>query len=557
MPPLPIAPSTASHVSHSSYACPSCGTDQQRLALLQEHVSLESQLLNEDKRNFKRRLKAAKATARKTQVRAENQLILAEKQMKDCEQKLKASREEMEGYHHKIEQLTRDKERLLFEQQQERQLERQPRRLSPSHALPSANESKSVIHGILESVAMEVNKNHEHATLVQELEEKQAAIDGLEMQLLDLEGELDRLRLQDDGRGHDDADNEHGVCLDCQRLQTKLARVQQQERKMAEIVQQQQQQLLQQERQQLQANSQYAEDAVKDLERTLAEQREVAKQLEVENAALLEKLVQQQRLDEPEAVVPASEPTLVSGGDDTVLTLETEADTIISSLANSPPRQEEDGDDDVVHELQTIQESYDASPIPPVRCLSAHPVPRSAETFLVFEKEYHGEDLVGMYTGYMTTDALSNENIPHGFGTLRLDDGAVMDGTWEFGLLKGSGVLATIDGDVYHGDWLQGKKHGTGTLVYSDGRVYRGSFEADKRHGIGYITWPYGAYYQGEFLRDKRNGSGEYRYADGRYYTGMYQDDRPHGYGVLRARDGTVLYDGQWELGEFLGSNKN
>lgn len=69
------------------------------------------------------------------------------------------------------------------------------------------------------------------------------------------------------------------------------------------------------------------------------------------------------------------------------------------------------------------------------------------------------------------------------------------------------------------------------------------------------MTWPYGAHYSGHFVEDKRNGEGEYHYADGRRFKGSYQDDRPHGYGILSSSDGTVIYDGQWELGEFLGQN--
>jgi len=78
--------------------------------------------------------------------------------------------------------------------------------------------------------------------------------------------------------------------------------------------------------------------------------------------------------------------------------------------------------------------------------------------------------------------------------------------------------------------------------------------EHGERHGPGVSTWPYGASYRGNFVKDKRNRpDGTYVYADSRCYTGSYRDDRPHGYGVLRTADGAVIYDGMWELGEFIG----
>jgi hypothetical protein len=67
------------------------------------------------------------------------------------------------------------------------------------------------------------------------------------------------------------------------------------------------------------------------------------------------------------------------------------------------------------------------------------------------------------------------------------------------------------------------------------------------------FVWPYGAKYEGSYAADKRNGQGEYVYADGRMYRGEYKDDRPHGYGVEMAKDTTVIYDGSWAYGEFVG----
>jgi hypothetical protein len=172
---------------------------------------------------------------------------------------------------------------------------------------------------------------------------------------------------------------------------------------------------------------------------------------------------------------------------------------------------------------------------------------------LVMEYEWHGPEFMGVYTGQLSVTT----NNPDGNGTLRLDDGAVYDGEWVNGKPHGSGVWATIEGDLHNcTGWNGGNKHGTTVDVWSDGRVYRGTYQHGKRHGYGVLTWPYGAYYEGQFADDKRNGEGRYCYADGRCYTGTYKDDRPHGYGIMKAEDGTIIYDGFWQLGEFIGNQR-
>ena len=163
-----------------------------------------------------------------------------------------------------------------------------------------------------------------------------------------------------------------------------------------------------------------------------------------------------------------------------------------------------------------------------------------------------------MYTGQVRLnddkDTDGTTTNPDGNGTLRLDDGAVYDGEWRDGKPHGTGVYATIDGDLHHCQtWSNGLKHGSTVDVWADGRVYRGTYCQGQRQGQGVLTWPYGASYTGHFEHDKRNGSGRYVYADGRCYEGNYRDDRPHGYGVLTTAEGVVIYDGMWELGEFVG----
>ena len=156
----------------------------------------------------------------------------------------------------------------------------------------------------------------------------------------------------------------------------------------------------------------------------------------------------------------------------------------------------------------------------------------------------------GKYTGF-----LNAQNQPEGHGILRVDSGDVYEGEWEKGERHGQGVYTWYDGDLYTGPWFEGRRHGHGVFVFSDGRLYDGQYKLGDREGQGMFVWPYGAKYEGSYLGDKRNGPGEYVYADGRSYRGEYQDDRPHGYGVEVSKDGSVLYDGNWARGEFVGDD--
>jgi len=93
--------------------------------------------------------------------------------------------------------------------------------------------------------------------------------------------------------------------------------------------------------------------------------------------------------------------------------------------------------------------------------------------------------------------------------------------------------------------------------VFSDGHLYNGEYNLGQREGQGMFVWPYGAKYEGSYYQNKRNGMGVYVYADERKYQGEYKGDRPHGYGVEFDKDGTVLYDGNWAFGEFIGDQHN
>jgi len=165
----------------------------------------------------------------------------------------------------------------------------------------------------------------------------------------------------------------------------------------------------------------------------------------------------------------------------------------------------------------------------------------------VIEWDWSGNNLSGMYTGWVDL-----EGNPNGHGTIRVDNGSLYVGEWQHGKRHGHGVFLTVEGDLFYGYFRNDISHGRGMYIWADGQVYTGDYVDGVREGKGIETWPRGARYEGEYHRDQRNGLGEYLYPDGRRYTGEYKDDRLHGQGVQTSSDGTVLYEGQWTMGEFI-----
>ena len=50
-----------------------------------------------------------------------------------------------------------------------------------------------------------------------------------------------------------------------------------------------------------------------------------------------------------------------------------------------------------------------------------------------------------------------------------------------------------------------------------------------------------------------RSGHGIFRYADGRVHEGQYLNDKRPGHGVMRKADGTIIQEGRWLDGKYVG----
>ena len=105
---------------------------------------------------------------------------------------------------------------------------------------------------------------------------------------------------------------------------------------------------------------------------------------------------------------------------------------------------------------------------------------------------------------------------------------------------------------IYTGTALNGKiPHGSGTLVFADKEIYQGPFVYGVMHGTkGLLLLESGSTYEGEFRLNMKEGTGEEVFSCGSLYIGKYKNGVPHGLGAKYNSDGTLLYLGQWVLGE-------
>ena len=183
---------------------------------------------------------------------------------------------------------------------------------------------------------------------------------------------------------------------------------------------------------------------------------------------------------------------------------------------------------------------------------------------------------VGKYDGQI------GNNLPNGFGVLKLDNGIIYEGDWLNGKYHGKGELTLgsgkYKGDKYIGDFINGFKDGVGTYFHKNGSKYKGQWKKDKFHGTGIYIWIDGGRYEGEFkmglkhgkgkeiLSDKwkgdkydgeysfglKSGKGTYRFKNGDIYVGEFKNDKRHGQGKYFYSKGGE-YIGEFKDGKFHG----
>ncbi|CAB9519741.1 whole genome shotgun sequence [Seminavis robusta] len=179
----------------------------------------------------------------------------------------------------------------------------------------------------------------------------------------------------------------------------------------------------------------------------------------------------------------------------------------------------------------------------------------------------------GVYSGSLSTE----DNLPHGKGLMRYDNGKFYNGEWDLGYWHGKGVLLSATGDSYNGDFVHSTRHGRGLYEYDNGDSYDGDFNADKPHGKGTFRFADGGVYYGGFIFGSFEGQGWYEFDGGRYegewragcydghgtlqyadkssYTGQFQAGKATGMGEEVSADGVVRV-GLWKQGELVQENE-
>jgi hypothetical protein len=162
----------------------------------------------------------------------------------------------------------------------------------------------------------------------------------------------------------------------------------------------------------------------------------------------------------------------------------------------------------------------------------------------------------------------------HGTGRIINDQGWIIEGLWEAGLLK-NGKITNFNRKVYQGDlqdlqphgkgsetspdfeyvgeFFQGKKHGKGKVTWKDKSSYSGDFNAGKIEGFGTHVWE-DSQYTGQLKAGKMHGEGVYTWKDGRKYEGSFHAGLREGYGVYI--DGESTYQGFWKAGKEDGKGR-
>jgi len=160
----------------------------------------------------------------------------------------------------------------------------------------------------------------------------------------------------------------------------------------------------------------------------------------------------------------------------------------------------------------------------------------ATDSNLFFE---NAENYVGKYQGSLV------QNLPHGSGIIKFENGDEFLGTFENGVIEGEGVFIEKNGNKYTGYFSEGKKHGIGTLKYSNGDIYEGEWENDVKCGAGVCTYSNGDIYKGFWENEKFSGEGYLNYSNGDQHVGYWKDGKREGKGKLTQSNDEVL-EGEW-----------
>lgn len=99
-------------------------------------------------------------------------------------------------------------------------------------------------------------------------------------------------------------------------------------------------------------------------------------------------------------------------------------------------------------------------------------------------------------------------NLPHKYGLFASKTGEYFLGEYMDGNRVYGKSYYPDQKKTYDGSYEDNLPHGVGVLKFDDGREYRGQFFGGKPDGKGVYNWPNGNKYEGEFKDGKQHGMG-------------------------------------------------
>lgn len=133
-------------------------------------------------------------------------------------------------------------------------------------------------------------------------------------------------------------------------------------------------------------------------------------------------------------------------------------------------------------------------------------------------------------------------------GKIILNDGTILEGSFEEGVLHGPGKKTLLDGTVLQGMFVNGFLDGHGKKTLPTGVIFEGKFERDALNGTGKKIIDKNTHSAGTFVNDMLNGEGYRKYFEHleesdpnspimtiliKSEYGLFVDDELHGEGQL------------------------
>jgi hypothetical protein len=112
----------------------------------------------------------------------------------------------------------------------------------------------------------------------------------------------------------------------------------------------------------------------------------------------------------------------------------------------------------------------------------------------------------------------------------------------------GVGIFLFMSGEEYHGSWLNDLPSGYGLLRLVENTVYEGEFAEGLFNGDGTYKSPSGSY-EGTWKNGLQDGAG--KEIIGKYeYNGGFSDGKKHGLGIACVDN--LIFEGKWRNGDFV-----